>query len=35
MPKEEAKWFGYTDVSKQLRVPFVVYADFESLLERQ
>lgn len=35
MPSEEEKWLKYTDVSKQLRVPFVVYANFESLLERQ
>lgn len=29
MPSEEEKWLKYTDVSKQIRVPFVAYADFE------
>jgi hypothetical protein len=35
MPSEEEKWLKFSDVSKQLRVPIVVYADFECLLERQ
>jgi hypothetical protein len=35
MPLEEDKWLRFTDVSKQLKVPFVVYADFECILERQ
>lgn len=35
MPIEEEKWLKFSDVSKQLRVPFVVYADFECILERQ
>lgn len=35
MPSEEEKWLKFSDVSKQLRVPFVVYADFECILERQ
>jgi uncharacterized protein YbaR (Trm112 family) len=35
MPSEEEKWLKFCDASKQLRVPFVVYADFESILERQ
>ncbi|XP_078335318.1 uncharacterized protein LOC144626186 [Crassostrea virginica] len=35
MPSDDDKWLSYTDVSKQLKVPFVVYADFESILERQ
>lgn len=34
MPTEEDKWLKFTDISKQLKVPFVVYADFESILER-
>lgn len=29
MLSEEKKWLNYSDVSKQLKVPFVVYADFE------
>lgn len=32
---KEEKWLKYFDVSKQLRVSFVVYTDFESLLQRQ
>lgn len=32
---EEEKWLKYTDVSKQLKIHFVVYADFECILERQ
>lgn len=35
MPSEEEKWLKFSDISKQLRVPFVVYADFERILERQ
>jgi len=35
MPSEEDKWLRFTDVSKQLKVPFVVYADFECILERR
>nr|XP_034322790.1 uncharacterized protein LOC117688689 [Crassostrea gigas] len=34
MPTEEDKWLEFSDVSKQLKVPFVIYADFESILER-
>ena len=34
MPADDDKWLSYTDVSKQ-QVPFVVYADFESILEIQ
>lgn len=34
MPSEDDKWFKYKDISKQLRVPFVVYADFECILEQ-
>ncbi|KAK3084100.1 hypothetical protein FSP39_008173 [Pinctada imbricata] len=34
MPREEDKWLRFTDVSKQLKVPFVVYADFECILEK-
>lgn len=33
MPSEENKWLNYSDVSKQLKVPFVVYADFECITE--
>lgn len=35
MPSEEEKWLKFSDISKQLRVSFVVYADFESILKRQ
>lgn len=34
MPTEEDKWLEFSDVSKQLKVLFVIYADFESILER-
>ena len=34
MPDEDNKWLKYTDVSKQLKSPYVVYADFECILER-
>ena len=34
MPPEEDKWLKFTNVSKQLKAPFVVYADFECILER-
>ena len=30
LPKEEDKWLYYKDVRKQLKVPFIIYADFES-----
>lgn len=33
MPTEENKWLNYSDVSKQLKVPFVVHADFECIAE--
>ena len=29
MLSEEKKWLNYSDVSKQIKVPFMVYADFE------
>ena len=32
MPKEEKKWLMYQDGSKELRVPFTMYADFECIL---
>ena len=32
MPNEEEKWLKFKDFAKQIRVPYVVYADFESLL---
>ena len=35
MPSEEDKWLRFSDVSKQLKVPYVVYADFECILERR
>ncbi len=30
MPSEEDRWLSYKDVGQQLRVPYVIYADFES-----
>ena len=33
IPSEENKWLNYSDVSKQLKVPFVVYADFKCITE--
>ena len=30
LPKEADKWLYYKDVRKQLKVPFIIYADFES-----
>ncbi|KAK3101531.1 hypothetical protein FSP39_004239 [Pinctada imbricata] len=35
VPSEENKWLQYEEVKKQLKVPYVVYADFESILEQQ
>ena len=32
MPKEKDKWLKYHEGQKQLRVPFIIYADFESIL---
>ena len=32
MPDEDNKWLKYTDVSKQLKSPYVVYADFECIV---
>ena len=32
MPKEEKKWLMYQDGSKELRLPFTMYADFECIL---
>ncbi|KAK3103044.1 hypothetical protein FSP39_016008 [Pinctada imbricata] len=34
MPSEDDRWLKFNDVSKQLKVPFVVYADFECILEK-
>ena len=34
MPSEEDKWLRFTDISKQLKFPYAVYADFESILEK-
>lgn len=31
LPKEEDKWLYYKDVRKQLKVPYIIYADFECL----
>ena len=31
--KEEDKWVQYHDGQKQFKVPFIMYADFESILE--
>ena len=33
IPLEENNWLNYSDVSKQLKVPFVEYADFECITE--
>ena len=33
MPPEEDKWLRFTDIFKQLKSPYAVYADFESILE--
>ena len=30
LPKEQDKWLYYKDVRKQLKVPYIIYADFES-----
>ncbi|KAK3095331.1 hypothetical protein FSP39_013326 [Pinctada imbricata] len=35
MPCEENKWLQFEEVKKQLKVPYVVYAHFESILEQQ
>lgn len=35
MLADDDKWLCYTDVSKQLKFPFTVNADFESILKRQ
>ena len=32
MPTEKDKWLQYHDGQKQLKVPFIMYADFESIL---
>ena len=34
MPSEEDKWLKFTDISKQLKCPYAVYSDFESILEK-
>jgi len=31
LPKEEDKWLYYKDIRKQLKVPYIIYADFECL----
>lgn len=33
LPTEEDKWLNYKDIRKQLKVPYIIYADFESLLQ--
>ena len=33
MPSEKEKIFKFTNIQKQLRAPFVVYADFECILK--
>ena len=30
MPSEQNKWLKFTDIQKQLRVPIIIYADFET-----
>jgi hypothetical protein len=32
LPDEDQTTFSFTDVSKQLKIPFIIYADFESIL---
>jgi hypothetical protein len=32
LPNDDDKWLYYKDIRKQLNVPYVIYADFESLL---
>jgi len=32
LPKEEDKWLHYKDIRKQLKVPYIIYADLESML---
>jgi len=32
LPDDSHKFLSYTDVSKQLKAPFVIYADFESII---
>ena len=34
MPSEKGKWMRFLDFKKRLGVPFVVYADFESIVKR-
>lgn len=34
LPNEDQATLTYKDVSKQLKVPFIIYADFESILVR-
>lgn len=34
MPQGDDKWLKFTDVAKQMRVPYAIYADFESILEK-
>ncbi|CAG2215764.1 unnamed protein product [Mytilus edulis] len=33
LPTEDNKWLHYKDIRKQLKVPYVIYADFECLQE--
>ncbi|CAG2208278.1 unnamed protein product [Mytilus edulis] len=33
LPTEENKWLHYKDIRKQLKVPYIIYADFECLQE--
>ena len=32
LPNDDDKWLYYKDIRKQLKVPYVIYADFKSLL---
>ena len=34
MPEEDNKILKYNQGEKSLKVPFIIYADFESLLEK-
>ncbi|CAG2208280.1 unnamed protein product [Mytilus edulis] len=33
LPTEDNKWLHYKDIRKQLKVPYIIYADFECLQE--
>ena len=35
LPDENNKWLTFTNYHQQLKVPFIIYADFESILEKK